>query len=105
MGAPPAHVAVDALFSSFGEGGAFTAPPSAPVACSVIRSRHDPVVNLPGFETAVRSPGWRADVRQTEVPTRPRPGTDTVTIAATVYEITDAEEDEERTVWRLDLAS
>lgn len=97
--------AVNVAFGVCAEDGTFTAPPAAAIAIRLIRSRQDPVSVLSQFEVPVRSPGWRAEVRQSQVPTRPRPNVDTVTVGATTFTIQDVEEDEERTVWRLDLAA
>lgn len=94
---------MDEQFAHFGEAATFTAPPSLPIAVQVIRLRHDPVVSLESIATPVRSPGWEARLRQSEVPSRPRPDLDTLTIGAAVYSIRDVQEDLERTQWTLDI--
>jgi len=86
---------------AWAEPGTFTAPPAAPVPVTVYRARHDPQITLD--VVTMRSPGWEAHVLQAEVPMRPRPGTDTLTINGVIYAIRDVEEDAERTEWRLDI--
>jgi hypothetical protein len=84
---------------AWAEAGTYRAPPAAPVPVTVYRARHDPLIALDAVQ--VRAPGWEAHVSQAEVPVRPRPGTDTLTISSVVYAIRDVEEDAERTEWRL----
>jgi hypothetical protein len=50
-------------------------------------------VYFAGMQTQVRAAGWEAHVRQSDVPTLPRVGIDTLTVGATVYQIRDASED------------
>lgn len=96
-------VAVNALQDVFGDLGTFTAPPAAPVSCRIILSRQDEAISFGGLETQVRVPGWRAELPQHAVPTRPRVGTDTITVGAVTYAIRDVATDVERSVWVLDV--
>ena len=96
-------LAVKVLHETFGVGCLFTAPPAAGISVRAIFGLHDPVVAFAGLETQARSPGLEAIIEQTDVPTRPRKGVDTLTKGSTVYQIRDVEEDVERTQWRLDI--
>jgi len=85
------------------ESAIFTAPPAAGIPVTIYRGRHDPIIDFPGFQNTARAAGWEAHLRQTEVPTVPRKGTDTLTIGALTYGIRDVFEDTERTEWVCDL--
>jgi hypothetical protein len=97
-----AAAAVETLLVVFADDGTFTAPPADPVVCRIIKSRQDDVVSFGGLTTDVRAPGWRMDVPQADVPTRPRVGVDTVTLDGTTYAIRDVAEDVEQQIWVLD---
>lgn len=98
-----ATAALTAVHATFGESTTFTAPPADPIAITAVWSRVDEAVSFGGLDTQARVPGWRVDVTQEAVATRPRVGTDTLTRGGTTYRIRDVQEDVERTVWVLDV--
>jgi hypothetical protein len=99
--ADAAPVAVDVLFGCYGEAAVYTAAGGTAVPASVIRRREDPVIR--GFVgPGVRSPGWSATLRQSEIPTRPRED-DSLTIGGAAFVIRDVSEDGLRLFWRVSL--
>ena len=76
--------AIDSLFAddNLAVDGTFTAPPAPGLPVRVILARHDAAVDFAGMQTQVRAAGWEAHVRQSDVPTLPRVGIDTLTVTA-----------------------
>lgn len=102
--AAAATSAVEALSTVFGDETIYSAPPSDPATILAVWSRVDDAVSFGGLDTQVRAPGWRVDIAQQVVPTRPRVGTDTLSRGAVTYQIRDVREDVERTSWVLDVS-
>jgi hypothetical protein len=93
---------VAVLATTYGDAGTLNGVPVV-----LIVARVDPIIDFPGFSTQVRSPGFRAEVRQAEYPTRPQKG-DAVVIPAGQfagsYAVKDVAEDGERLQWTLDMS-
>lgn len=94
---------VSILHVTFGEAATYSNG-GAPLPCSVILSYHDEVAPLAGFDSEVRAPGWEAQLKQAEVPTRPPRG-ETITLTETgqVFTIRDVQADIERAAWVCDV--
>lgn len=83
----------------------FTAPPGAPIPVRIVWVWNDPEIRLAGLQTSSRNGARRAEVQQSAIP-KPRPKVDTLAVAGGPAKvIQDVQEDEQRTVYRLDLGS
>lgn len=88
------------------EAGVYVAVGGGSASVRVVRTRNDPQID--GLDLKVRHAGWRLELLQADVPTRPTAGAtaataDQLTVAGTTYYVRDVEEDEQRTVWRCDV--
>lgn len=97
-----AQVVASVLAATYGDAGTLDGVPVV-----LIVARVDPIIDFAGFSTQVRSPGFRAEVRQVEFPTRPVKGMAVVVTAgafAGSYVVKDVAEDGERLQWTLDMS-
>jgi hypothetical protein len=99
--------AEDTLFAdpNLSVAGVFSAPPTPGVTVRVILHRHDERLLDYGEGPGVTNPGLRAEMKVSQVPNRPRVGTDTLTVGSTTYQIREVTQttDPDALTWQCDL--